>query len=203
VRRWIAIGIVLMVIAPGCDRPKVQTSGAASVGPATAPAPRVVVAPLPASEPAAAVDNTPDSCVMIINQQPVDFPPARLRVKETDGNVVAFLYSDDPKDALNDDYRGNGFYFKMNLDVPDVNFDRATWMHRSESNERMDSPYGIFLNGHRRQLQPLNVRVRFMPSASGPIKVEMAGTFLSVDPQDELAATQVVPVAAWLLAEKR
>ena len=171
--------------------------------PATAPAPQVALPPAAATQAAESADNTPDGCIMMINQQPVQFPPARLRIKSADGKVSALLYSDDPKDALNNNYTGNGFYFSLALDVADAHFDHATWVHQSESSDRTDTPYGIFLDGHRRQLQPLDVRIRLLPAASGGMKIEMAGTFLSVDPQDDLAATQVIPVAAWLLADKR
>jgi hypothetical protein len=139
----------------------------------------------------------------MIDQRRYEFPPALLRISKKDGQVQALLYSDDPKDALDDSYRGNGFYFQLKFDVASTDFTEATWIHRAQSEERSDTPYGIFLNGHRRQLEPLDVRIRLLPAASGGMKVEMAGTFLSVDPQDSLAATQEVPVAAWLLAEKR
>jgi hypothetical protein len=192
---------VCLLAAAGCDKPRAQVSVAPPAAPATAP--QVALPPAAATQAAEAADNTPDGCIMMINQQPVQFPPARLRIKSSDGKVVALLYSDDPKDALNNNYTGNGFYFSLSLDVAGANFDHATWTHQSETSERTDTPYGIFLDGHRRQLQPLDVRIRLLPAASGGMKVEMAGTFLSIDPQDDLAAAQVVPVAAWLLADKR
>ena len=193
---------VCLLATSGCDKPHAQVS-VAPPPPATAPAPQVALPPAAATQAAEAADNTPDGCIMMINQQPVQFPPARLRIKSTDGKVTALLYSDDPKDALNNNYTGNGFYFSLSLDVADAQFDHATWIHQSETSERTDTPFGIFLDGHRRQLQPLDVKIRLLPAASGGMKVEMAGTFLSVDPRDDLAATQEVPVAAWLLADKR
>jgi hypothetical protein len=192
-----------LLAAPGCDKPRAQVSVAPPTPPATAPPPQGALPPAAATQAAEAADNTPDGCIMMINQQPVQFPPARLRIKSADGKVTALLYSDDPKDALDNNYTGNGFYFSLSLDVPDAQFDHATWTHQSETSERTDTPFGIFLDGHRRQLQPLDVRIRLLPAASGGIKVEMAGTFLSVDPRDDLAAAQIVPVAAWLLADKR
>jgi hypothetical protein len=196
------LSTVCLLAASSCDKPRAQDS-VAPPPPATAPAPQVAIPPAAATQAAEAADNAPDGCIMMINQQPIQFPPARLRIKSDHDKVTAILYSDDPKDALNNNYTGNGFYFTLALDVSDAQFDHATWVHQSETSERTDSPYGIFLDGHRRQLQPLDVRIRLLPAASGGMKVEMAGTFLSVDPQDDLAATQVVPVAAWLLAEKR
>jgi hypothetical protein len=163
------------------------------------------VTPSPsATEAVEAADNTPPSSVMTIDRHLVQFPQAMLRIHQTDGHIVALLYSDDPKDALNNNYRGNGFYFQLKLDdVTDTKFDQATWIHQSQTSERVDTPYGIFLDGHRRQLQPQDVRIRLLPSASDGMLVEIAGTFLSVDPQDDLAAPQMVNVWAKLLAEKR
>jgi hypothetical protein len=138
-----------------------------------------------------------------IDQRRYEFPQAMLRVHQSGGHVVALLYSDDPKDALDDNYRGNGFYFQLPLDVPDTKFDDDVWMNQAQSSDRVETPYGIFLDGHRRQLQPLDVRIRLRRMDAGSMRVEISGTFLSVDPQDDAAATQVVPVAAWLLAHER
>jgi hypothetical protein len=203
VRTWIAIGIVGLIGA-GCDQAKVQsTVGPSPTAQAPAPVVHVALIPPPTTEPVEAADNAPPSCVMMINQQPVEFPQALLRFKKSGDQVTALLYSDDPKDALENIYSGNGFYFQLALDVPAVQFNRATWSHSSESSERVDTPFGIFLDGHRRQLQPLDVRIRILHAISGGFKVQMAGTFLSVDPQDSLAPTQVVNVTAWLLAQTR
>jgi hypothetical protein len=202
--RWcIAIGIVCLSLALGCDRSTAPRSAAVPPVPTTAPAPSVAVVTPPATDAIEAADNTPPSCFMMIGHQPVQFPPAMMRIQKKDGQVIAMLYSDDPKDALSDSYHGNGFYFQLKLDVPDTKFEEAAWIHQSESSERVDTPYGIFLDGHHRQLQPQDVRIQLLPSASGGIKVEMAGTFLSVDPQDALGATQMVDVSARVLADKR
>jgi hypothetical protein len=204
VRRWIEIAVVGLVIASGCDKPAARVALAPVPSPATAPSTQMTVIPSPATAPAVeAADTTPASCMMMIDQRPVEFPPAMLRIQQVHGQVVALLYSNDPKEALNDNYQGNGFYFQLQFDVPSPQFNQAIWIHRAQTSQRVDTPYGIFLYGHRRQLQPLDVRIRLLPSATGDVKVEMSGTFLSVDPQDELATTQVVPVAAWLVAETK
>lgn len=203
-RTQAVLALLCMGLAFGCERSLPQHDAVSSAPPAPTTAP----VPLSASATAKgeaidAADNTPPSCVMIVNQEPITFPQAMLRFSKSGDHLTALLYSDDPKEALRSDYRGNGFYFQLALDVPDETFSRATWEHESETEQRVDTPYGIFLDGHRRQLQPLNVRIRILPALSGGYKVQMAGTFLSVDPRDELATARVVPVSAWVMAEKR
>ncbi len=201
---WLAIGFLGLALAGGCDRPASQDAPApqARTTPTTAPA-VALASGQPTTEPIEAADKTPPTCVMMIAQQPVEFPQAMIRFAKSDGHLTATLYSDDPKDALNNNYRGNGFYFQLPLDVTDTKFNEARWSHDSESTARTDTPYGIFLDGHRRQLQPLDVQLRILPALSGGYKVEMAGHFLSVDPTDSLASTQVVPVFAALITETR
>jgi hypothetical protein len=198
------------LIAWGCDRPKADTASAkapAAAAPAAAPttSPQVAFAPPPplTSQPDDAQDNVIPTSTMMIDQRRYEFPQAMLRIHQSDGHAIALLYSDDPKDALSDNYRGNGFYFQLPLDVPGPNFDNAIWINQAQSSDRVETPYGIFLDGHRRQLQPLDVRIRLRRMDAGSMRVEITGTFLSVDPQDDAAATQVVPVAAWLLARER
>ena len=43
----------------------------------------------------------------MIDQQRINFPAAKVRIQKIDGRVIASLYSDDPKDALDDKYRGH------------------------------------------------------------------------------------------------
>ena len=138
---------------------------------------------------------------MLVDQERVEFPAAKVRIQQSDGQVNAMLYSDDPKDALDDKYRGNSFYFDMPLNVTETTFDEATWLHRSEGSGRADTPFGLFLDGHRSQLQPQDVKVRFTPAVNGLMKVELSGTFLLVDTRDDAAPTRVVPVAGWFLAQ--
>jgi hypothetical protein len=204
VRRCLVIGIVCLASADGCDRLKAQLPTAKAPAPTTAPVPSIAIVAPSTINAVEAADITPPGCVMIIDHHPIQFPQALLRIHQTDGHVMALLYSDDPKDALDNSYRGNGFYFQLKLDdVADAKFAQATWIHHSETSGRAETPYGIFLDGHRRQLQPLDVRIRLLPSATGGMTAEMGGTFLSVDPQDSLAATQEVVVTARLLADKR
>jgi hypothetical protein len=140
---------------------------------------------------------------MIIDQQRVDFPPAKMRVSASDGKVLGLLFSDDPKDALNDQYTGHSFYFEMPLEVPEPkDFMAAGWRYTADSNDRQDTPYGIFLDGHQRQLQPLDTQIRFEPSALGPnvTTVWISGRFLELNIQDPTKPPREVSVSAQLVA---
>jgi hypothetical protein len=148
----------------------------------------------PATQP-----TTLPSAFMIIDQKRVDFPPAKMRVSSSDGKVVALLYSDDPKDAISDQYTGHSFYFDMELEVPEAkDFITAVWRFTADSNDRQDTPYGIFLDGHRRQLQPLDVKVQFDPSPLGAnvTTVWLSGRFLELNIQDPARPAREVAVTA-------
>jgi hypothetical protein len=141
---------------------------------------------------------------MIINGQRTDFPPAKLRVSSSDGKVLALLFSDDPKDAISDQYTGHSFYLEMELDVPEPkDFLSAAWHFTADSHDRQDTPYGIFLDGHRRQLQPMDVRVKFEPSPFGSdvTTVWLKGTFLEINIQDPGTPPREAEVSAQLAAK--
>ncbi len=124
--------------------------------------------------------------MLAIDQEIYSFPPARLRVRQKRGGdpVVAVLFSDDPKSAIDDNYAGNSYYLEMALDVgsPDE-LGQAVWTYKSPSSARMNSTNGIFLNGTRIQLQPLEVRVEFEPRGR-EMGVLLRGHFLLFDAND-------------------
>jgi hypothetical protein len=112
----------------------------------------------------------------------VPFPPAVLRLEEEDGNVVALVFSDDPKTAIDDGYDGNSYYLRLPLELDDpANLSGARWTYKANTSEPEDSPYGVFLEGRRWQLHPDDVRVEFEGSPDGPVTVWIGGTFLAVD----------------------
>ncbi len=143
---------------------------------------------------------------MNIDGNLVLFPAARLRIDESDGKVVARLFSDDPKGAaLDENYDGNSFYLQIELDADDVNngdandLDGVVLTYRASTSERDDSPYGIFLEGRRWVLQPGDVKVAFEGTAS-PLAVHVTGTFLMFDTDDETAKPTRAQVGATLSA---
>ena len=84
------------LIAIGCER--------------NAPAPTAATT-APATQPAFSLIN--------INGHSTVFPPARMRIERDDDHLIAILFSDDPREALNENYTGNSFYLRMNLDIND------------------------------------------------------------------------------------
>jgi len=207
----LALFLVASMALIGCDSrsPSASTKGTTTTRPISAapPAPndtnampaQARLASAPSTQPA-----TLPSAFMIIDQKRTDFPAAKLRVSATDGKVVALLYSDDPKDAISDQYTGHSFYFEMDLDVPEVKeFITAVWRFTADTNDRQDTPYGIFLDGHRRQLQPLDVKVQFDPSPLGAdvTTVWLSGRFLELNIEDPGKPAREVPVTAQLVAK--
>jgi hypothetical protein len=109
---------------------------------------------------------------MNINGHLTTFPAARLRVESDGQNLVALLYSNDPREALKSNYAGNSFYLRMVLEIDDVaKLNDARWSYTAPSSgagdREADSPYGIFLGGRKIALQPFDVKARFKVDGGG------------------------------------
>ncbi len=171
-----------------------------------APAPVAAVVATPASQPATAPATEPATqpalTSLLINQLFRQFPGARLRIETADDHVTAILYSSDPPAAINDDYTGNSYYLKMPLeDVKNpAAIDGAQWRFKSISSDRSDSNDGIFLNGFRHQLQPIDLLVRF-ESAGSRIRVRLAGEFMDYDNSAPHQPGMLTTVSGEILAE--
>src|SRR2546423_1773151 len=179
---WIVASAIAMC---GCDRSPAAPR-ARSTTAATAPA-----SPAPAA-------TAPPASAINVNGHSAVFPAARLRLEQEDGRIVALLFSDDPREALKDNYTGNSFYLRMELDITDAReLEQAQWHFQSRSaSEREDSPYGMFLIGRKTQLQPFDVRARFARDG-GTMIVHLAGQFQVIDTKaTEKGLPQVIPVAA-------
>jgi len=150
-----------------------------------------------ASEPA---DTQPAFALINVDGHSTVFPSARLRIERDSDHLVATVFSDDPREALKDNYTGNSFYLKMDLDISDpALLDQTTWHFTAPSSaDRDDSPYGVFLAGRKTQLQPYDVQARFRRESSGAITVLLAGQFQVVETTPGPA--RMLPVAAELLA---
>lgn len=174
-----AMGAVVMVSAvlaiAGCDRAPAPEPAA----PAAATLPATAPATSPATGPA--TTQALVSTFLNIDDNIVEFPPARVRLDPGDEGLVALLFSDDPPAALEESYLGNSFYLQMPLDITDPKeLPAAQWVHRSASSEREDAPYGIFMEGRRWHLQPDDVRADFTRDAD-QLEVSLRGTFLLFD----------------------
>lgn len=193
---WVHFACILSILAViGCERKPMPRQGA-EAGPATEPA--LVSTTAPSTHPA----TEPTMSMMVIDERIYTFPPARLRVqqKRSGDPVVAVLFSDDPKNAIDDNYTGNSYYLEMTLDVasPDE-LGQAVWMYKAPSSSRMNSTSGIFLDGTKVQLQPLEVRVEFEPRGQ-EMGVMMQGHYLLFDGNDPNIG-RMVQVSANLTAK--
>lgn len=188
-RRFTVLLIVCGSVV-GCER-KPDGSPAAS---ATAP-PTETPTTLPATLPA-----RPPSFIAI-EQQPFEFPPARLSLQVRDGKVMALLFSDDPRDAINRNYLGHSYYLPMTLDIGSVDeLPDAVWSCRVSAADQSDSNAGIFLEGDRVHLVPTDVQVNFEPLDDRETVVIVRGGFRWKD-DDRTAPPRVVNVSARLAAE--
>jgi hypothetical protein len=207
-----AVGLVLSaaVAVSGCDDGNggggggTSGEGTPSPGPiapiTTAPATATTTTTTGPATQASAVEpaSQPATSLMNINGHVTAFPPARLRL-ETDGqNVVALLYSDDPREALKRNYTGNSFYLRMPLDITDpARLADATWNYTAPSgtDREADSPYGVFLGGRKIALQPFKVSARFKVEGDATTAMVM-GNFQVLDDTPGRGPAQVLPVSA-------
>jgi hypothetical protein len=140
---------------------------------------------------------------MWIDSRPFDFPPARLALRSRDDRIGAVLFSDDPPEAIDDDYAGNSFYLDMTPQLAETGtLAGAHWEFKAPNSERVDEITGIFLHGKRLHLQPFDVRVSF-DGVSSPMTVLIAGTFLQFDSENDQLPGKLVAVRAELSAEVR
>ncbi len=131
---------------------------------------------------------------LLIDGKRVTFPSARVVLQKRQGRIAAVVYSDDPRDAIKPEYTGNSFYLLMQLDISDdLDIDGAVWAFKSSTSSFEESPYGIFLEGNRKQLQPSDVAVQFV----GPperLEIELRGTFMLFDLEKDEKLGVLTPV---------
>jgi hypothetical protein len=199
-----------MLTALGCDdRPASRSARRGrhpATVPSTAPAATDAVDPMAgartasASQPAtrAAATQLANS-FLTIDGRITEFPPARLRLTRTDEGVRARLFSDDPKQAVAADYRGNSFDFDILLKIADPkSIADGEYYYRAPSSESdTESPNGIFLNGMRTHLQPQDIAIRF-DGDSPKVMARIAGRFLVVNATGDSAPGQFAPVLGTL-----
>lgn len=138
---------------------------------------------------------------MHIRNQRYTFPEAILRLKERDGHLRAQFFTNDPPEAIRDDFLGNSFYFDLVLDVPTIaSLPHAIWHYKAPTSDVVDGFQGIFLEGPRFHLQPQDVQIRFEGTGAQTI-VYLTGKFLRVDRNaPDGALHEVVPVMESIIA---
>lgn len=182
--------VIAICLIVGCEKRSVTS---ATTAPATAP----VADALPV-----AATTQPQTAYMLIGGRRVEFPPAKLALRNNGGQVLALLYSDDPPHAIEDSYTGNSFYLEMILDVPDAaHLAGARWTFKAPDSERADTDSGVYLNGRKKHLQAFDVVVE-IDGSSSPVRVWLSGQFRQFESgQDPTVPGQIVGVSAELSAE--
>jgi len=171
----------------GCERRK-----------AAAPTTQIVSEKAPVAS--AEATSQPTSYILI-DQQPYEFPPARIIFKTKDDQVTAVLFSDDPPAAIKENYPGNSFYLEMTPQLADDGtLAGATWDFKAPSSDRVDTVSGIYLRGRKQHLQPFDVHVVF-GGAISPVPISISGSFLQFDSNDEQIPGKFVTVHAELSAQ--
>jgi hypothetical protein len=198
-QNWPLLVALTAGLIAGCDNPKASTfkpGSASTTQPTTVPSTQPVSV-APATQPAP----EPATSQLTIDGKVYKFAPAKLLVNKTGNHVIARLYTDDPKSALEDDYKGNNYDLQMRLD--DIHDPQqvymSVWQYKAPSREYVNAPYGIFLDGLRYQLQPLDVTARFLGTMT-MVQVSLDGPFLMFDDSDKSGAPKVVHVQGSLLA---
>ena len=191
-----SVPILLLVgLLIGCERAKTAGPASRPAGTAQTSAARIE----PANPTTAPIERAPS--VIVVEQKPLTFPPAILQIRNHDGQLSAILMSDDPKTAIDDNYHGNSFLLELPLELNDLK-ELSSYVYRYEapSSERVDSPYGIFLDGGRLQLEPLQMQVKFEgdDASMGAI---ITGNFLEFETRDDTVVPKRVKVTSKMEAE--
>lgn len=192
--RWSAGLLLAALPLAGCEKPKDQSQPPVT---RTTTRPAETADPIPATAPA----TKPTTSKLWVSGQEFTFPRARLVVQQTQPNLVLALFSDDPKEAIKSDYRGNRYYLEIKLDIDETDhIPSTTWHYKAASAERADSPIGIFLDGDTHQLQPYDVNIAFSGTPS-QITMTLAGHFLMFPMREETAVSKAVTVQGTLTAD--
>jgi|GEM_PF-5294104 len=180
---------MLGISLSGCDDPQPRT-------PATVPTAKPVddqPATVPASLPATTQSVRPPS-VINIDQTPVEFPPAVLRIRRNDDHLHATLASDDPKAALARDFTGNSFYIELPGEFSEASdLVGKPFVFLNDAKDRRDTMDGFFLEGSRYQLQAQNAKIEI--SGELPhVHATLSGTFLMFSLKDDTLPGKLVAV---------
>ncbi len=138
--------------------------------------------------------------VMLVNGQTFEFPRARLRSASRAQTLM--LFTDDPKQAISDNYHLNSYYFDLKIDggaIDQLKAGTAIHFKASSMTERVDTMHGIFLDGGRSHLQPFDVYVALQETGD-VVTARVWGQFLLFNTRDTTAPPQMVMVNGILSA---
>lgn len=182
--RRLILPLVALSLPLGCKKrvsPPASPSGAASRP--------VILTTAPTTRPAS---------ILNVDGKAVAFPAAKLVLTSKSAGMEAILCSDDPAAAIDPTYAGNSYMLDMTLDIDDpAELPSAIWTYQAPNAKPRNSATGIFIDGSRRQMQPLDVKVTFARQGAD-IVATVTGKFLSFDSHDVAAPMQVVNVTGKL-----
>ena len=166
-------------------RPAAKKDAAASPTAAQPADPAVPVDAVPAALPETKPAEPPRPVLsfLMIDGLGAQFPSTKLVLHEgTGGKLRAELFSDLPKSALAH-YEGNELYLEMDLQPGQgpQEVDGASWRYKAAGSDKDDSANGIFLNGQRRHLQPMDVLVKFERQGE-QLMARVMGQFRAYEP---------------------
>ncbi len=189
--KWLAGATLLAnfgICAVGCDdAPKATKVTVTTTTTQPAATTQPMALSVATTEPAV-VDALPSKSFLMINDRRVEFPRARLRVRQTQPRLMVMLFSDDPNTAIDDNYQGNSYYFELALNCNDPHqLATLMWNYHASSSDHVDSVNGLFLEGGKTHLQPVDAHVQFVPMG-GRWVVTLSGDFLQFNPKDSTVA---------------
>ena len=197
-----ALAMAALLLGPGCDGEGSEPS-AMVMQPGQTPSRPAVDDVAPPEQPS---DEVAAPVYVTIDGVPYTFPPAKLYLKRQGNRVRARLLSDDPPEAVAEDWHGDSFFFEMDLDlagdgqlaslddaatasaqVSPGELESAEWMFSRETSERSPTKSGIFLGsqshlGGESHLQPISVSVMFDQVDEETVMVTLEGIFADFDP---------------------
>lgn len=181
--------LLVLPVAFACDR---KPEAAAAPAPAASQPVEKRIVERPATRPVS---------MITISDRPVLFPPAKLVLQQNASGVTATLFSDDPPEAVKDDYRGNSFRFEISFDnatLDDVTGQQFVW--KNSADDKPDSLTGIFLNGQQQSIQPLAATMTLM-KVGQQWTANIGGEFQYVDNQKADAQPLTIHVYADIAAD--
>jgi hypothetical protein len=214
--------VAMAALLFGCDGEGSEPS--AMVMQPGQPQARAEVSETPHEEPPADEEAAP--VYVTVDGVPYTFPPAKLYLKRQGVRVRARLLSDDPPEAVAEDWSGDSFFFEMDLElagegqlasldegvaparVSPKELESAEWIFHRESSERSPTKSGIFLGrqshlGGESHLQPISVSIMFDQVDEKTVMVTLEGVFADFDPSQpsEPLPRRTVRVLATLPAD--
>ncbi|MBC7782900.1 MAG: hypothetical protein H7144_03595 [Burkholderiales bacterium] len=192
----IRVGLIVSTVGvAACER---------SPAPPAAPIPKptaAIAASLPATQPVAR-----PNAIFVVSQsgvadQPVQFPPAKLVISFSEDSARATLFSDDPPEAVKDGYTGHSFYFDITLDAASIaDLPGKSFVIRKSQSERIDDNTGLYLQGGKQILQPLDAVIRIDGEPENFV-VAVAGSFQVFENSVVDQLPQTVTVRALVVPE--